>query len=90
MLAYAQGTATKLQVYVQPLAGGRPIALTTDTTDSFRAPAWSPNGRSIAFQGKVGVWVVPSGGGAPRGVAQIDTALLAMGSGSVSAVTRLA
>jgi eukaryotic-like serine/threonine-protein kinase len=90
MIAYAQGTPTKLQVYVQPVAGGRPIALTTDSTDSFRAPSWSPDGRSIAFQGKDGVWVVPSGGGLPRRVAQIDTAVLAMGSGSVSAVSGLA
>ena len=90
MIAYAQGTATKLQVYVQPVAGGRPIALTTDSAGSFRAPTWSPDGRSIAFQGQDGVWVVPAGGGAPRRVAQIDTALMPLGSGSISAVTGLA
>jgi eukaryotic-like serine/threonine-protein kinase len=89
MIAYAQGTPTKLQVYVQPVAGGRPMALTTDTADSFRAPVWSPDGRSIAFQGKDGVWVAPANGGAPRRVAQLDTALMAVGSGSVSAVTGL-
>ena len=90
MIAYAQGTATKLQVYVQPVAGGRPMALTTDSAGSFRAPTWSPDGRSIAFQGQDGVWVVPAGGGAPRRVAQIDTALMPLGSGSISAVTGLA
>jgi eukaryotic-like serine/threonine-protein kinase len=90
MIAYALGTPTKLQVYVQPVAGGRPIALTTDSAGSFRAPVWSPDGRSIAFQGKDGVWVVPSGGGAARRLVQIDTALLPMGSGSMSAVTGLA
>ena len=89
MIAYAQGTPTKLQVYVQPVTGGRPMALTTDTADSFRAPVWSPNGRSIAFQGKDGVWVAPAGGGAPRRVAQVDTALMSVGSVSVSAVTGL-
>ena len=90
MIAYAHGTPTKLQVYVQPVAGGRPMALTTDTTESFRAPVWSPDGRSIAFQGKDGVWVAPAAGGAARRVVQLDTALMPMGSGSISAVTGLA
>ena len=90
MIAYAQGTATKLQVYVQPVAGGRPIALTTDSAGSFRAPTWSPDGRSIAFQGQDGVWVAPAAGGAARRVVQLDTALMPLGSGSISAVTGLA
>ncbi len=90
MIAYAQGTPTKLQVYIQPVAGGRPMALTTDTTESFRAPVWSPDGRSIAFQGKDGVWLAPAAGGAARRVVQLDTALMPMGSGSISAVTGLA
>ncbi len=90
MIAYAQGTPTKLQIYVQPVARGRPTALTTDTGGSFRGPQWSPDGREIAFQGKDGVWVAPAGGGAPRRVVQLDTALNSLGSGSVSAVTGLA
>ncbi len=90
MIAYAQGTPTKLQVYVQPVAGGRPTALTTDTAGSFRGPQWSPDGRQIAFQGKDGVWVAPAGGGAPTRVVQLDTELMVVGSGSLSAVTGLA
>ena len=33
------------------------------------SPAWSPDGRLIAFERKTGIWLIPPNGGQPRRVA---------------------
>ena len=58
---------TAMQIYVRQVSGGRPVALTSDTTDNFRWPRWSPDGSRIAYQSNDGIYVVPALGGAPRG-----------------------
>ena len=56
---------TAMQIYVRQVSGGRPLALTSDSTDNFRWPRWSPDGSRIAYQSNDGIYIVPSLGGAP-------------------------
>ncbi|HEY7682270.1 MAG TPA: protein kinase [Gemmatimonadales bacterium] len=90
MVAYAQGPATRMRIYVQQVSGGRRVALTSDSTDNFRSPRWSPDGTQIAFHGNDGVFVVPALGGSPRRVARIDTTAFGLGAGSFTPLTGLA
>ena len=57
----------KLELQVRPLAGGPGRPLTRDGKNNVH-PAWSPDGKLIAFHSKDrgGVWVVPSTGAKPR------------------------
>jgi len=65
-LAYASGPTNAMQIYVRQVSGGRPIALTSDTTRNYRWPRWSPDGSLIAYQADDGIYGVPALGGAPR------------------------
>ncbi len=75
-VAYAAGPTNAMQVYVRQVSGGRPVALTSDTTDNFRWPRWSPDGSQIAYQSNDGIHVVPALGGAPRRVTRMDPGTL--------------
>jgi dipeptidyl aminopeptidase/acylaminoacyl peptidase len=59
------GWKTERQIYVVPAAGGEPKRLTNGSNAS--APAWSPDGRRIAFirnaGGKPGIHIIPIDGG---------------------------
>ncbi|MFN7986307.1 MAG: hypothetical protein U0529_02480 [Thermoanaerobaculia bacterium] len=57
----------KLEVHVRPLSGGPGRTLTRDGRNNVQ-PAWSPDGKLIAFHSKDrgGIWVVPSEGGKAR------------------------
>jgi len=72
-IAYAAGPTNAMQIYVRQVSGGRPVALTNDTTDNFRWPRWSPDGSRIAYQSSDGIFVVPALGGPPRLVVRIDS-----------------
>ncbi len=80
-IAYAAGPTNAMQVYVRQISGGRPVALTADSSDNFRWPRWSPDGSQIAYQSNGGIYVVPALGGAPRIVTRIDMAKLRFGVG---------
>ena len=72
-LAYASGPTNAMQIYVRQVSGGRTVALTSDTTNNFRWPRWSPDGSQIAYQSNDGIHVVPALGGAPRRVTRLDS-----------------
>jgi hypothetical protein len=63
-----------LNIYVKPVGTGEPVRLTAAAEDNLW-PAWSPDGRYIAF-GRISgeyqrvVYIVPAGGGPERRVAQ--------------------
>jgi eukaryotic-like serine/threonine-protein kinase len=71
-IAYAAGPPTAMQIYLRQVSGGRPVALTSDTTGNFRWPRWSPDGSRLAYQANDGIYVVPALGGAPRRLTHID------------------
>lgn len=62
-------------LWMMPATGGQPFPFTTgDQLDT--APAWSPDGRWIAFlsdrTGTTQVWVIPAGGGEARQVTALE------------------
>jgi dipeptidyl aminopeptidase/acylaminoacyl peptidase len=72
----------KTNLWLVDVAGGEPRRLTTaDATDS--APAWSPDGRRIAFVSKRGedetsaLYVIPVGGGEAEEILEMPFALAA-------------
>jgi Tol biopolymer transport system component len=60
-------TNGKLELHVRPLAGGPGRPLTRDGRNNVQ-PAWSPDGKLIAFHSKDrgGLWIVPAEGDKPR------------------------
>ncbi|MBM4187792.1 MAG: amidohydrolase family protein [Gemmatimonadetes bacterium] len=62
------------RIWVMPLPGGQARRLTSAGFDPFEfQPAWSPDGRSIAFTSwhhtdRGALWIVPAEGGEPRRV----------------------
>ena len=65
-VAYAAGPATRMQIYVRRVSGGRPVALTNDPTRHHRWPRWSPDGSHVGFAAGGAIHVVSAGGGASR------------------------
>jgi Tol biopolymer transport system component/tRNA A-37 threonylcarbamoyl transferase component Bud32 len=73
MVAYAKGPIGQTQIYVQQVAGGRPISLTEGFSGPAFRPRWSPDGTRIAFLTFLEsrcVYVVPALGGAPRRIVE--------------------
>ena len=67
LVAYAAGAvATRLRVFVRPVAGGRSVPLVDDTTQTQSAPRWSPDGARVLFLSRGGVFSAPSFGGPAR------------------------
>ena len=44
LVAYAAGAPTRMQIFVRQVGGGRTIALTSDSSQGYRWPRWSPDG----------------------------------------------
>jgi eukaryotic-like serine/threonine-protein kinase len=65
-VAYASGSVQRMRVFVRPVAGGRGIALTDDTTQVQAHPRWSPDGSRVLFLERGGVVSVPATGGAEK------------------------
>jgi serine/threonine-protein kinase len=87
LVAYAAGPPTRMQIFVRQVAGGRTIALTSDSAQGYRWPRWSPDGSRIAYQGDAGIAVVPALGGQPRLAVRLEAQAA---ESTTSAFTRLA
>src|ERR1019366_5898004 len=55
-VAYAAGTSARMRIFVRPVAGGRTIQLTDDTTTIQTQPRWSPDGATVLFLAGGGVY----------------------------------
>ena len=71
-VAFAAASGGRRQVWVRLVAGGAPLALTTDDVDHY-APRWSPDSSSLIYftpgtqPGDVGtIWEIPALGGVAR------------------------
>ena len=65
-VAYGSGTIINMRIYVRPVAGGRGIQLTDDTSGVQAHPRWSPDGTRILFLAGGGVFSAPAAGGPAR------------------------
>ena len=66
-VAYAAGAIpARMRIYVRPIAGGRPVALTDDSLHSQSDPRWSADGTRVLFLAEGGVFSAPAFGGAAR------------------------
>ena len=67
-IAYTSDQAGNFDIWVQPVAGGRAVQVTTDPAADWQ-PAWSPDGNSLAFRSEReggGIFVAPAFGGRER------------------------
>jgi Tol biopolymer transport system component len=67
-IAYASDRAGNFDIWVQPIAHGEPIQVTSSVADQTQ-PDWSPDGTRIVYRSEAdggGVHVVPAFGGAER------------------------
>jgi Tol biopolymer transport system component len=69
-LAFARPGATgDLRIAVAPLADLRQVRLVTGDGDGLwdhRHPAWSPDGKTLCYEGRRDLWLVPVDDGRPR------------------------
>jgi len=67
-IAFVSDRTGSFEIYVRSLSGGSgDVPLTSDGRQNLQ-PAWSPDGRFIAYHSNQpgGIWVIPSRGGTPR------------------------
>ncbi|HET8834748.1 MAG TPA: protein kinase, partial [Gemmatimonadales bacterium] len=64
-IAYAAENGDRLQIFVRPMDGGRPVAVAEALPGSHWHPRWSPDGRRLAFQAWGSIYTVPAEGGNP-------------------------
>ncbi|MFI5078516.1 MAG: TolB family protein, partial [Vicinamibacteria bacterium] len=72
-IAYSSDRSGALEIYVEGLAeGSSPMSLTRGTGHQAIQPAWSPDGRLIAYTELAGngIWIVPSRGGTARKITE--------------------
>ncbi len=74
-IAYSSDQSGSFEIYVKQLTpGGRVIQLTNDGRQNFE-PAWSPDGKLIAYHSKGlrGIWVVAALGGTAKQIADFGS-----------------
>jgi dipeptidyl aminopeptidase/acylaminoacyl peptidase len=68
---------SKTGIWVVPVAGGDPVAYTSGASGSSNSPAWSPDGKQLAFvstrDGSPQIYLMPAGGGAARKISAVET-----------------
>jgi Tol biopolymer transport system component/DNA-binding winged helix-turn-helix (wHTH) protein len=72
-IAYSSDRSGRLEIYVEGLAEGSAATSLTRGAGQGIQPAWSPDGRFIAYHDLAGngIWVVPSRGGTARKIADV-------------------
>ena len=65
-VAYGSGNTVSMRIYVRPVAGGRSIPVTDDSSGVQSHPRWSPDGTRILFLAGGGVFSAPAAGGPAR------------------------
>jgi len=65
-VAYSSDHSGSVHIYISQLQGGREIQVTSGNDGEIQ-PAWSPDGRTLAFVSATrgGIWLVPALGGSP-------------------------
>jgi Tol biopolymer transport system component len=67
-IAYTSDQSGNFDIWVQPVAGGRAVQVTTDPATDWQ-PSWSADGNTLAFRSEReggGIYVVPALGGRER------------------------
>jgi Tol biopolymer transport system component len=70
-IAYVSNHGGNVDIWVQPLAGGRAVRVTSNPANDWQ-PDWSPDGNNIVFRSEReggGIFMVPALGGAERKLA---------------------
>jgi serine/threonine protein kinase/Tol biopolymer transport system component len=68
-VAYVASVGGQNDIFLRKLKGGTPVNLTEDSENDDTQPAFSPDGRWIAFRSEReggGIWLLPAAGGAAR------------------------
>jgi serine/threonine-protein kinase len=65
-VAYATGNSLQMRIAIRPVAGGRALYLTADTTANEWLPRWSPDGTRILYLSRAGVYTASALGGSVR------------------------
>jgi len=66
LIAFAAGTSQRMRIFIRPVAGGRTIPLSDDSTAVEIQPRWSPDGTQLLFLSRGGLYVSPALGGSAR------------------------
>ncbi|HEX9563606.1 MAG TPA: protein kinase, partial [Gemmatimonadaceae bacterium] len=66
LVAYAAGNFARMRIFIRPVAGGRTIPLSDDSSAVEMWPKWSPDGSQILFLVRGGVSIAPALGGSSR------------------------
>lgn len=74
-IAYVAGAEGEMRVYVRQRDGSQALLIAESVHGDQRSPRWSPDGSSIVFQSRGGVWIVPALGGTPRLIIEPSTQL---------------
>ena len=68
LVAYSAGNSVHMRVFIRPSGGGRTIPLSDDSTSVETHAQWSPDGNSLLFLSRGGVFVSSALGGSSRAV----------------------
>ncbi len=68
--------SSNTDIYLAPMAGGAPIRFVRSEGDD-SSPAWSPDGKYLAFvsdrDGTSQIWIIPMGGGEAKRITNVPT-----------------
>ncbi|MEO7456707.1 MAG: protein kinase, partial [Gemmatimonadaceae bacterium] len=65
-VAYAAGNSQRMRIFIRPVAGGRTVALSDDSSSVEIQPHWSPDGSHLLFLSRNAAYVSPALGGSEK------------------------